>query len=553
MPADIQRIVSNNKALTGQNGDWKSYFQDLADFILPRKAWITTVKTKGERLQFNYLYDSTAIRSARTAAAGFHSNLTNPSSKWFGLETKNKDLMKSHAIKKFFFDSRDAVLGALNSSNFDTSMQEAYMDGLVFGTLNILSQADTKKKVRFTTIPIEQCNYEEDAYGNICAIYRNFKLTPMEAYMLWGVKAGTSVMEIMGEYERNNETSKAFTDMDFLHYVGPRERRDFTKGDSKNMPYESVWIAQKGKDGPELIEESGFEELPFHVGRFYKDTNDVFGFSPAMDCLADIKLINAAKRTTLRRAMKEADPPISSPYKGYMAPLNFNPAAVNYRDPKHANDKIEPLVWNSNFQITKEFMEEVKNNIMDGFYVNLFRSLSEITKQMTVPEVQHRIAEAMTELGPVVGRLTHEVHSPLILRTFFILYRNGELPPVPEELFGADFDPVYLSPLAKAQREYEMNSIDNFLARVGTIAQAKPGVLDKIDEDKTIDIMAEIAGTNPDILRSDDVVKKIRDDRAKMQQMANQLQVAGQVAGIAKDGGQAAKHIAGAQSEQAAK
>lgn len=549
MPADIERIVQTNNLLKSQNADWMSYYQDLADFNLPRKAWITTVKTKGERLQFNYLYDSTAIHSARTAAAGFHSNLTNPASKWFGLEIRNKN-KKSPAIDKFFFDSRDVILSYINNSNFDTSMQECYMDGLIFGTINMLSQTDVKKKVRYTTIPIEQYFIEEDAYGSVVAIYRNFKLTPMKAWMLWGPKAGKTVSDTMLEYEKNHETGRAFTDMDFLHYVGPRERRDFTKSDSLNMPYESVWINPKDEDGPHKIDESGFEELPYHVGRWYKDPNDARGFSPAMDVLADVKLINAAKRTTLRRAMKEADPPISSPYKGYMAPLNFNPAAVNYRDPKHLNDKIEPLVWNSNFQITKEFMEEVKGNIEDGFYVKLFRALAEITKQMTVPEVQRRIAEAMTELGPVVGRLTHEFHSPLIIRTFFMAYRNGDLPPIPEELYGEDFDPIYLSPLAKAQREYEMNTMDNFLSRVGNIAAVLPQVLDKIEEDKTVEIMAEISGVNPDMMRSPEDIKKIRENRQKMQQAQMQMDAMHKGAAIAETAGSAAKNFAGAKGGQ---
>ena len=548
MAADLERIIKNNEVLNGQNGDWRSYFQDLADFILPRKAWITTVRTKGERLQFNYLYDSTAIRSVRAAAAGFHTNLTNPSAKWFALETRNKGVMKSQSVKQFFYDARDQVLGTLNSSNFDTTMQEAYVDGLVFGTLNIMSMEDTKNKVRYTEIPVEQCNYEEDANGNVVAVYRNFKLSPMEAYMLWGDDAGKDIRRIIADHKSGQGSGKAFVKQDFLHYVGPRERRDFTKGDSLNMPYESIWINPKDEDGPTLIKESGFQELPFHVGRFYKDPNDVFGFSPAMDCLADIKLINAAKRTTLRRAMKEADPPVSSPYKGYMAPLNFNPSAINYRDPKHLNDKIEFLVASSNFQITKEFMEEVKQNIMDGFFVNLFRALAEVTKQMTVPEVQRRIAEAMTELGPVVGRLTAEVHSPLILRTFFMLYRSGQLPPIPEELYGQDFDPVYLSPLAKAQREYEQNAVDGFLTRVGNIAAVMPQVLDKIDEDKVVDLMADIGGVSPEILRDETSIKGIREQRQKQQAAAQQMDAMHKGAAIADTAASAAQKYAGAQN-----
>src|ERR1700687_4940430 len=111
---DVSDILLDNKFLDNQNADWRSYWEDLADFCLPRKAWITTIKTKGERVKFNFLYDTKAIRSLRIMGAGFHSNLTNPSSKWFALQTRKVNLMKDMAVKIWFYQVEEIIFSVLN-------------------------------------------------------------------------------------------------------------------------------------------------------------------------------------------------------------------------------------------------------------------------------------------------------------------------------------------------------------------------------------------------------------------------------------------------------
>ena len=538
MSANIKEIIENNKYLTGANGNWRSYFQDIADFCLPRKAWITSMKITGDRLKFNFLYDSVAIRGLQTMASGFHTNLTNPSSEWFSWQTRKPALMRNFDVRRWLQDVEEDMYSVINGSNFDTSAQEFYMDCGCFGTAVLFTQEDAKDKIRYKSIPIEQVNLEEDANERVCAVYRNFKLTAIQAFMLWGDKVGKSVMECVNG-------NKPFETFDFLHYVGPRNRRDATKSDNLNMPWESVWINVK----EELkLEESGYHEFPYSVVRFWKHNTDVFGFSPAMDALADIHLRNAAKRTTMRRAMKETDPPISVPSKGFMLPLNFNPTAVNYRDPKVANDAIQALVWNSNFQISKEFMDDVKDAIEQAFYVPLFRTLSDVNKQMTVPEVQRRIAENMGLLGPVIGRFIHEGWNPMLQRTFAIRYRSGELQPAPAALAGQDMDLIYNSPLAIAQRMVKMNSIGQFLQTVAGMAQIVPNVIDKVDEDKTVDEMSRIMSITPRILRDERAVNKIREDRQKQQAQVMEMEKLHKAAAIAKTAGEAGK--AGAEAAQ---
>ena len=99
MPADVSTIINTNKVLNSQNANWRDYWQELSSFALPRKAHITTPKFVGERINFNFLYDSTAIRSLKIMASGFHSQLTNAASKWWTIAFRNAELNKQHDIQ----------------------------------------------------------------------------------------------------------------------------------------------------------------------------------------------------------------------------------------------------------------------------------------------------------------------------------------------------------------------------------------------------------------------------------------------------------------------
>ena len=536
--SDYKSVIANNKYLTGINGNWRSYWQDLANFCLPRKAWVDTIKTTGERVKMNFLYDSVAIRGLQTMASGFHSNLTNPSTKWFGIGVADRQAMQDHDVWTWSNECTEELRMRINATNFDTTAQEFYTDCGCFGTGAILTQADPLSMLRYMSVPVEQINIEEDADGRVIAVYRNFKLQPIQAYMLWGDKAGKNVVEMINE-------DKFFCEpgLDFLHYVGPRHRRDFTKQDNLNMPWESLWINSKTET---QIYESGFKRFPYQVGRFWKHAMDPFGFSPAMNVLCDIKLLNVGKRTQMRRAMKETDPAIDLPSKGYQLPLNLNPSAVNYHDPKLPNDALRFLAPTGNFSISKEFLDEVKDAIERGFFVNLFQALTDVSKNMTIPEVQHRISEGMGLLGPVIGRFIHEVWSPAIYSTFDICWEAGALPKPPACIAGRDMNITYLSTLARAQKQSELQPIGSLLQIVDGMAKVKPEAADKIDDDKTIDIIAQIMSVTPEVVRSDKAVSIIRQQRAQAQQQQNQMALMNQGAQTAKHLAEAHKTMAGA-------
>lgn len=536
MPTKVDDIIRNQKALESDASAARARQQANADFSMPRKANVTSLRQKGDTIDFGFLYDTVAIRSLKIAVAGFYSYFTNPASEWFGLQASDPKIAKDKEAMTFFMECTEVMNTVLSNSNFYPSTKEFYFDFIGAGTGTIFSESDKKTSARFRSIPIQEILFEEDSYGEVNAAYWCFKLNPKQAFALWGSKAGKTVME-------TKDGPKAFEDLEFLLYVGPREDAEYGKIDPLNMPFKSCWIACKDAH---LIDEGGYEEFPFHVGRFWKDnTGGPFGYCPTDDAIATIRLRNSQKKTALRRAMKETDPPLDVPSKGYILPLNLNPAAINIRDSKLLeNNRVTAFgVGAGDFNITKEMMEDSKNEIEEHYFVPLFRAFSQITKQMTIPEVQERIREGMVLLGPAVGNAESPFKN-LILRLFNVLYRQGKLPEPPQSLQGQEFQPVFLSPLARAQREGEITSIRNFLSDVGNITTLYPQARYKVDALKTIDIIAKIRGINPDMLASQKDVEAAMQQDAKVAQMQMELDMTHKAASVADTGASAEKQMA---------
>lgn len=532
MKQSIKQIVKKYDYLWGQNGNWRSYWEDCADFVLPRKANITTIHIKGQQLNYNFLYDSRAILALKESASGFHSNLTNPASKWFSLATLDDKHMQSGIVQKYFKEVEDIQYSIMNQSNFNNSMIESYTDLLCFGTSSIFSQEDPRKKIRYTSIPIEQTIIEEDAEGEVCAFYRPFKLSALACMMKWGDKCSSEIKKACKE-------EKEYQMFELIHYCARRDYRDAAKMDSVNMEWSSQWIE---KEACNLLDESGFNEFPYHVGRFWKHSDDCYGYSPTMDALASIKLANAQKRAVIRTTMKQSDPATMAPARFWLAPLNLNPSAMNYYDAsKFKPEQFSAIRNEGNIPTTVDIMKMEEDLIDRAFFVTLFRSLSNVTKQMTVPEVQRRIAENLALIGPTIGRVVDGQLTPLLMRTYSILDRQLLFPPAPKEIKGKDMDIMYLSPLARSQRSGEMNGIATWLQLIGELSNFLPDIKYKVNAGKVADISADLLGVDPFVVVDQDQADAASRKAGEMQMKMHQIDMMEKGARTAKSAAEAGK------------
>lgn len=527
---NAEQLVNRYNQLKANRSNYENHWQECQKYCIPRRANITVSKTPGTKFDID-VYDSTSVDACNIMAAGFHSYLTNPSSEWFQLRIDNDDLNTNDEVKQWLKRCQNKIYNTLNNSNFPQQIHEVYLDLGSIGTSTLYEEEDPKNIVRFYARPIQEIFIAEDENERIDTVFRYFTLTVKQAYSLWGQKAGTNVL-------KKFEAREYDATVDFLHCVMPRWEREAGKNDVLNKPWASIYVSIKDNV---IVDEGGYDEFPFFVVRFYKNSGDVYGTSPAMVALADIKMLNEMSKTIIRGAQKVVDPPIVLPHDGYILPLKTYPNAVNYKtETETPGEKIETLSGGANLPIGFEMQDRCRSSIERKFFVDLFLLLAQ-KEGMTATEVLQRVEEKMLILAPALGRLMSELLNPIIYRTFNILMRAGQLPEVPEVLKDQNYHIEYVSPLARAQKLDQMKSINNVINVVGAVAQQIPDVLDKIDADALVDEIGQLYNMNPKIIRSTEKAQATRQARQEAAMQQQKLMMMQQSADIVSTGAQAAK------------
>ena len=511
-------LLSRFEKLEGQRQNWETHWQEVADYMQPRKADVTKQRARGDK-RMEQVFDSSPIQAVELLAASLHGMLTNPSTPWFTLRFKDEEIDNEDEAKLWLESSTDAMYTAFNRSNFQQEIFELYHDLITFGTAAMFIEEDNDDIIKFSTRHINEVFIAENDKGRIDTIYRKFKISARAAIQKFGEAVSADV--------QTKAKKDPYEEMEILHAVYPRADFNPNKKDKANMPFESVYI--EFKNGNELSV-SGFREFPFVVPRYLKASNEIYGRSPAMTALPDVKMLNEMSKTTIKAAQKQVDPPLLVPDDGFLLPVRTVPGGLNfYRS--GTRDRIEPLNIGANNPLGLNMEEQRRDSIRAVFYVN--QLMMQQGPQMTATEVIQRNEEKMRLLGPVLGRLQSELLKPLIDRVFAILLRNNMLPPAPEFLSGRDIEIEYVSPLAKAQKSTELQSIIRTVEILGSLANVAP-VFDYINFDNLVKHLADIVGVPQKILKSQSEVNAERQQAQQQQQEMQQMQ---QLQQVAKAGG----------------
>ena len=214
------------------------------------------------------------------------------------------------------------------------------------------------------------------------------------------------------------------------------------------------------------------------------------------------------------------------------------PGDCTYVDTQGNRGKFEPahIVDGRVMQMEKELVR-FEDRIGATFMADLFLMMAQTSiPNMTAREVEERHEEKMLQLGPPLERIQGEALKPLIDRTFLVMLRGGQLPEVPEELIGLDLRVEYISLLAAAQKMISTVGVERLLSFVATLDPIYPEAKDKVDIDRTMDEYADLLGVNPELMRPQDEVERLREERAQF--------LTSDAAGAAKDITQAGKNVA---------
>ena len=200
--------------LENQRKTWENHWQEIADYIVPRKADITLSRTAGDK-RMEKIFDATAIHAAELLSASLHGMLTNPSSKWFDLQYQDDALNIDDEAKEYLESQVDVMYKAYQRSNFSEQIHELYHDLVTFGT-GVMMIEDVDGAIRFSTRHISECYLSEDEYGRIDTVFRKFKM-PLRAMVK---KFGEDKLSD----KRLNELEKdPYKEVEIVHAVMPRD------------------------------------------------------------------------------------------------------------------------------------------------------------------------------------------------------------------------------------------------------------------------------------------------------------------------------------------
>jgi hypothetical protein len=240
-----------------------------------------------------------------------------------------------------------------------------------------------------------------------------------------------------------------------------------------------------------------------------------------MNALADVKVLNRMVQNSLKAAAKQIDPPLLVSDDSMLAPIRMSPGSINFFR-AGSRDSIQPLQINSNTATTLNNENQRRDAIAKMFHVDQLLSTDD-KRNMTATEILQKQNEKMQTLGPVLGRLQSELLSPLIIRVFNIMLRQGLFLPSPEMLQQQELKIEFVSPLALAQRQQELQSLMRGLEIFGSMSQALP-VMDYIDDNGFVKQVIDILGIPAKVIKSDAEVQQIRENRAAEQAAAMEQQ-----------------------------
>ena len=529
LPNDkVKSLISLYNAEKTRSANFFNLYQRAADLMYPRDDQITRISEPGDA-KTDEIYNPTGVISSQEMASGLSQNLIPPGQRFFTLESTDKRINAIEEISRYLDDLANATHEHMFGSNLLLALNETLRSLVVFGTGCLFSQYNNK--LSFRNYDVGKYVIMENAEGDVDTIMMEFVLTAKQAYQNWGDAVGDKIKEAA---EKTEEQGTKFT---FLHVVRPREEKNPRLKDSKNMPFESLFIDMKEK---QIVSEGGFSEFPYHIPRWDKVSNEVFGRGQGTFAIPMVSQLQQMEANFIECANLQNHPPLEV-LESFEGEVKMYPKAMNIVMERGTIASVQQQAL-GNFVITKDVIELQEDRIRKLFFNDIFVQLANLKgDRRTTLEIQERIGEGLQRLGPPIGRIHTELFNPLVERVVRLLVRNGAVPPPPRGL--TEFKIEYVGRLALELKSHQARGAKQWVLDIGEMAQLDPNVLDVPNFDSITKRLGNTYGVNSNDMNSEDVVEAKRQARAEAQQKAEAMQMAqmaaegyGKVSGAPEEG-----------------
>lgn len=490
-------------------------WRELARWLAPHRGMFTGEDDRMYSTRRNrFAFLSIPMKAIQRGAAGITSGMTPRNADWFSLEFQDRHLSEVTGARAWLDRVYQLMLIALNDGGYYQAIHQCNVDLLWSGNFLLYTEKSSLTPIHFESVQVGSYSVAVNEYGQLDAVVRTSLWTPARI-------AATFGKEKMTEATRKALKDEPYKRIRIYQLVRRREVRDYQKITKENMPFESLFWEEAGKD---FLHVGGYEEMPFFFTTWNVGRNQ-YGTGPGDDAVFDAQELDELEIRKLDGLSKMSDPPVQAPHhlKGN---INLSPNAINFVGASVGDSTITPILDMRPMASAIEFLQnEIKvvgDRLNDTLQASIFMSmpLEQRPAGMTATEFMERKQEALQQLGPVMASYEPNVLTPMLQRVLLTLDRGGLLPLPPESLkdFNLATQTTFISPIANALRQTDIQAMTAFMQTAMQLAQVDPQAIDKLDIDQLLDELGSSLGVPGGIIRSDEDVQNIRNQQAQMQQ-----------------------------------
>jgi len=509
-------------------------YQEIDDRINPSDQRFTknssAQRQKGQQ-RTEKVFDATPGLALDRFKAAMHSLITPRNQVWQKLKPVNESLSDDSEIMRYFDEVNKRLFAARYAANFDSEIQGSYYSGGKYGSMGMFIGEQPGKSLYYRNVAMKQLYFAENEFGIVDVVHREWFWTARQAFAKWGNK--------LPEVIRTAAEKRPDQEFRFLHCVKPREDMDVNRKDYAGMPYAGYYLSF---DSPTVVSEEGFRVFPYAVARYDSNPGEVYGRSPCMTILPDVKMLNEMNRTTIQAAQLKLLPPMLAHRDGILDVIRMTPAAINYGGVNEQGQQlIQPMNIGGDINIGLEMMDQKRAVVNDALLQTLFQILVD-KPNITATEAMLRAQEKGQLVGPTGSRIESEFLSPMVRREIDILAMAAQLPDMPKKLqdegglYSMEFD----SPLSRAREAEGGVGILRTFEQLAPLAQvAGPSVFKRINIDAATRELARLNGMPAKLMYTDEEMEGINQAEQEKAELDQILQAAPVAASAARDLAQA--------------
>ena len=527
-----------------------AHYKDLQEFVSPRRGrFFEEDRNKGTK-KHQSIINSKATQALRVATAGMLNGTMSPSRPWFSLETFDPDIMEDAEVRDWLHKTELIIHSILNSSNFYNMAPVFLKELLLFGTSLMTHVDDFQDVARFYTHTAGSYYLGQNERLEIDTVARKFEWPVIQIIKKFGLE---NVSRNIKEAYDDGNYNQWHT---ICHIIEPNEAHKPRSEFNKDKAYVSkYWEPGSYYGGAHLgggntnvsenkfLSEGGFDKFPGYAVRWDVTEGDIYGVDcPGMTALGDVKHLQVEEKRKAQAIDKMVNPPLTGPPSARNVAVSGLAGGLTIYEGDDQKQKLSPIYTvDPRLQELRLDMDAVERRIDNAFFVDLFLAISNMEgiQPRNQLDLSQRNEERLVQLGPVLERLHGEFLNMMVDRCFDQAVNADILPPAPPSLQGSQLKIRFISTLAMAQRSVVVSDIERLSGYTAGLAELKPDILDKVNFDQGVDEYSRAIGVPPKMVRDDETVAEIREERARQQAAAEAAERAQQLADTDKTASEA--------------